>query len=76
MSDIIIKTTVSVGGTSLITKNRMFTLKRNDCCELGDFTLNELIDMGKAIDAMVKEMGKVDLTDSRNLFDDKSWGKV
>jgi hypothetical protein len=62
MSDIIITTTVTVGGTTLTTNNKMFDLKRDNWNILGQFTLNELLDMGKAIDAMAKEMAKIDLT--------------
>lgn len=69
MSDIKIETIVTVGGTSIITNNKIFDLKRDNWNILGQFTLNELIDMGKAIDAMAKEMAKIDLSDSGNLFE-------
>lgn len=62
MSDIIIQTIVTVGGTSITTNNKMFDLKCDNWNILGQFTLNELLDMKKAIDAMSKEMAKIDLS--------------
>ena len=62
MSDVIITTTVTVGGTSITTNNKMFDLKRDNWNILGQFTLNELLDMKKAIETMSKEMAKIDLS--------------
>ena len=75
MSDIIITTTVTVGGTTLTTNNKMFDLKRDNWNILGQLTLNELLDMGKAIDAMAKEMAKIDISDY-GIRSGEDWGKV
>lgn len=62
MSEIEITTSVKIGNLKIETSGKLFKVIGLDGVGLPLMSLNELIDLGKAIEAMRLEMGKIDLS--------------
>jgi len=74
MSEIKITTSVKIGNLKIETSGKLFKVIGLDGVGLPLMSLNELIDLGKAIEAMSLEMAKISLKELGG-SSDKDWAK-
>ena len=75
MSEIEITTSVKIGNLKIETSGKLFKVIGLDGVGLPLMSLNELIDLSKAIDAMSLEMAKISLKELGGHIGDKDWAK-